>query len=181
MSIVRNILKLSVFLLVLGLSFYLINFQDKSALSGQSVPIKLLLAVISGVFYTSLLTAPLSIALFVVLATTTNVYLVTLFGGIGAVLGDLLIVKFFRTIFASFSFLTHRHIFKGLKSIFRAMRLDLISIVVGLIIVASPFPDELGLILLGASSLSYFKLTAITFVLNTLGILILLLVSKALI
>ena len=181
MSIVRNILKLAVFLLVLGLSLYLINFQDKSALSGQSIPVKLLFAVMSGVLYTSFLTAPLSIALFVVLATTTNVYLVTLFGGIGAVLGDLLILKFFRTVFVAFSFLTHKTIFKGLKKIFRTLHLDLISLIIGMVIVASPFPDELGLILLGVSSLSYFKLIVITFTLNSLGILIILLAAKILI
>ena len=103
-----NFLKLLLFFIVLIISFYLINLQDLQLLSDQSLLFKIILAVISGLFYTSFLSAPLSVVLFIILAKNTNVYLLTIFGGIGAVLGDLLIVKSFRFIFRSFSFCIHR-------------------------------------------------------------------------
>src|SRR3989344_923861 len=140
-----NFLKLLLFFIVLIISFYLINLQDLQLLSDQSLLFKIILAVISGLFYTSFLSAPLSVVLFIILAKTTNVYLLTIFGGIGAVLGDLLIVKSFRFIFRSFSFISHLNLFKKLKLVLKKYRLDLIGYIIGVIIVISPFPDELGL------------------------------------
>lgn len=176
----KNFLKFAVFMTVLILSFYVISSYDPKALAGQSLGMKLLLALLSGIFYTSFLTAPLSVILFVILAATTNIYLITLFGGLGAVIGDFVIVKFFRSIFSAFSFLRHVNSFIRVKKILKSFHLDIIGLVVGIILVASPFPDELGLILLGASSLSYFKLTILSFILNSLGIFAILLTAKAL-
>ncbi len=176
----KKLLKPAAFLAALILSFYIISSYDPKVLADQSLIIKLLLATLSGIFYTSFLTAPLAVILFVILAGTSNIYLITLFGGIGSVIGDLLILKFFRSIFRSFSFLRHIGSFKTVKKILKSLHLDLLGMLLGMIIIASPFPDELGLVLLGASSLSYFKLTVLTLTLNSIGILIILLTAKAL-
>lgn len=176
----KNIFKLVVFVAILAISFYLVNSQILASFGDQSFIIKLILAVLSGIFYTSFLTAPLAVVLFVILANTLNIYLITLFGGVGSVIGDLLILKFFRSIFRSFSFLKHLGTFKSIRKILKSLHLDIIGMVLGMIIIASPFPDELGLVLLGASSLSYFKLTVLTLILNSIGILIILLTTKAL-
>lgn len=173
-----NFFKIIVFVIIGALSFYLISTQDIKILSDQSLVIKLALASLAGLFYTSFLAAPLSIVLFVVLASTTNIYLIALFAGFGAVLGDLMIVKFLRLIFRTFSFVVHINFFKNLKKKLQSYHLDLLSYVLGIIIVASPFPDELGLVLLGASKLSYFKLAVLTFILNSIGILIILYTTR---
>lgn len=174
----NNFLKFTAFVVILGLSFYILKSQDPAILADQSFFSKLALLVLSGVFYTSFLTAPLSVALFIILGSTTNIYLVTIMGGLGAVLGDLLILKFFRNFFKAFSFVKHAKAFKKMKQITKKYSLNLSAIFFGMILVASPFPDELGLIMLGASSLSYFKLALLTFVLNSLGILTILLTAK---
>lgn len=173
-----HFLKILVFLVVLVLSFYLITVSDVKALSDQTLFIKLALASLSGLFYTSFLAAPLSIVLIIVLSQTTNIYLIALFAGFGAVLGDLMIVKFFRSVFRTFSFVVHTHFFHRVKKKLQSCHLDLLAYVLGIIIVASPFPDELGLILLGASQLSYFKLAVLTFILNSIGILLVLYTAK---
>lgn len=173
-----NLFKIAAFLIVLIASFYLVSAQDIKVLSDQSLFTKLLLSFVSGVFYTSFLAAPLSVVLFVILAKTTSIYLIALFGGVGAVLGDLLIIKFIRIIFKTFSFVTHIGLFKNFKKKLQIYHLDLLSYVLGIIIIASPFPDELGLVLLGASKLSYFKLAILTLIFNSVGILIILLITR---
>ena len=40
------------------------------------------------------------------------------------------------------------------------------------IIIASPLPDELGLMLLGASKLTYRQIAILTYIFNTAGILV---------
>lgn len=181
MSRTLNILKLFAFGAILIISFYITSSQDTSVFADQTLALKLVVAMISGIFYASFLTAPLAVVLFVILTTTTNIYLVALFGGLGAVTGDLLIIKFFRTIFKPFSFLRHGPIFHRFKKILKTYHLDIIGFIFGAILIASPFPDELGLILLGASSLSYFKLAILSFFLNSGGILIILIITKAII
>ncbi|MBI2600041.1 hypothetical protein HYW43_03955 [Candidatus Daviesbacteria bacterium] len=172
-------LKIATFVLILGLSFYILKSLDPTILVMQSTLSKFTLLTLSGVFYASFLTAPLSVVLFIILGSTTNIYLVTILGGLGAALGDLLILKFFRSLFKTFSFIKHAQSFRKIKKISIKYHLNLVGIILGMLLVASPFPDELGLILLGISSLSYFKLAILTFVLNSLGILAILLIAKS--
>lgn len=173
-----NLLKISAFIIILVASFFWVSSVDAQVLSDQSLSFKLILAFISGLFYTSFLTAPLSVILFILLSGTTNIYLLTLFGGLGAVLGDLVIVKFFRMIFKAFSFVVHIDLFRNLKRKLHQLHLDLLAFLLGMVIVASPFPDELGLALLSISRLSYFRLALLTFILNSLGILIILYTTR---
>jgi hypothetical protein len=49
---------------------------------------------------------------------------------------------------------------------------------VGAIIIASPLPDELGLALLGVSTLSRPQFFLLSFAMNSLGIFIILLVAQ---
>lgn len=174
-----NFLKILIFIAILVISVYFINNSNAEGLSEQAVLVKLIVVFISGLFYTSFLTAPLAVVLIVSIAFSMNPYLLAAVGGLGAVAGDLLIIKIFRTIFSAFSFIRHKDSFKSLKKTLRACHLDLIAIIIGSFIVASPFPDELGLILLGASRLSYFKLAVFTFLLNSIGILIIVLITRA--
>lgn len=173
-----NYFKAFTFIIIFILSFYLISTFDAKILADQSLLIKLVMAFVSGLFYTSFLTAPLSIVLFVILAQTTNIYLVTVIAGFGAVSGDLLIVKFFRMVFKTFSLVIHVGLFKNIKNKLQSYHLDIIAFFLGVIIIASPLPDELGLVLLGASRLSYFKLSILTFILNSIGILVILYTTK---
>ncbi len=174
-----SIIKVVFFIFIIIFSFYLISSYDIQILADQSLPVKILLSFASGLFYTSFLTTPLSVVLLIALAGVADIYLIVLFGGLGALIGDLIIVKIFRMIFHTFSFVKHAPYFKVLKQKLRSYHLDLVSFLLGVVIVASPFPDELGLALLGASKLSYFKLALIAFVANSLGILLILQATRA--
>lgn len=173
--------KLLFFAAILALSFYLVSTQDVKLISDQTILIKLAAAFIAGIFYTSFMAAPLAVIILIALGLSTNVFIITVAGGMGAVVGDLIIVKFFRFLFGGVSHIFPKIFFKKAKSILKAYHLDILAWIVGSILVASPFPDELGLIMLGASKLSYFKLAFLAFILNSLGILIILHTTKAII
>lgn len=142
--------------------------------------ISLLIAFLSGFFYTSFFTAPLSVLLLVSLDPNLNPYFLAVVAGLGAVLGDLIIIKILRIIFIPFSFLRHQNSVKAFKKQLEKYHLNLVSIFLGAVIVASPLPDELGLILLGVSNLSYLKLAVLTFLLNSTGLLIIILTIQTL-
>lgn len=166
--------KTIIFIAILGFSIWLAQSSHPQAFLDKILPFKLLAAFIAGMMYSSLLTSPLSIAALFLLGLNWDPITVAVIGGLGAMTADFLIVKVLRNIFRQFSFAIHLPFFSALKAFFKAIHFNFLAILMGLLIVASPLPDELGLVLLGASKLSYFKLLVLTFVLNTFGLLVIL-------
>lgn len=128
-------------------------------------------AFIAGIFFTSAFTlAPSSIAL-VHIAENSPLGGVVFWGGLGAVFGDLILFYFIRDRFAedlkkSMKPSTVRHIFHSLHFGF----LKWLSPILGALIIASPFPDEIGISLLGMSKVKTSVLIPISFAMNMLGI-----------
>lgn len=126
---------------------------------------------ISGMFFTSIFTlAPASIALVHISETAPTVG-VFFWGGLGAMFGDLILFLFIRDRFADdlkkvFRPSSTKFILKSLH--FGFMRW--LSPVIGAIIIASPLPDEFGITLLGMSKMKVIVLMPIAFVMNMLGI-----------
>lgn len=137
------------------------------------LPLRLVAEITAGVFYTSFLTSPISVAMLVILAEQSNPILTAALAGLGAVLGDFLIVKFFRERISSElnEFSKQFHLQK-VKAVLQKLHLDFLTPLIGAIIVASPLPDELGLMMLGASKLRYREIALLSYVLNTAGILL---------
>ncbi len=129
--------------------------------------------IAAGVFYTSFLTSPISVAMLVILAQQNNPILTAVLAGLGAVLGDFLIVKFFRDRISSElnEFSKQLHLQK-INGVLQKLHLDFLIPVAGAIIIASPLPDELGLVMLGVSKLRYREIALISYILNTAGILL---------
>src|SRR3989344_2561742 len=128
-------------------------------------------AFISGILFVSIFTvAPAAVVLFF-LAETLNPLLVAICAGAGAVIGDYLIFRFLRDmVFDELNslFLSNggNVLFKLFKTPYFAWFLPLF----GAFIIASPFPDEVGIGLLGASKLKNWQFLSLTFLLNTIGI-----------
>lgn len=126
---------------------------------------------IAGVFFVSTFTAaPAGIILYH-LAEVLNQLGVALSAGAGAVLGDFLIFRFFKD-----------HVFEELRPVFRKLGdhpvLRIFSTpyfawmlpVFGAFIIASPFPDEVGIGLMGISRMKNWQFLILSFVLNAAGI-----------
>lgn len=134
---------------------------------------------IAGIFFTSAFTlAPSSVA-FVHLAQSAPVGPIALWGGLGAMVGDLILFLFIRDHFADdlLSVLkpsTVKMFFKSLHFGF----MKWLSPIIGALIIASPLPDEFGVTLLGMSKVKVVVLLPVTFLMNILGIYLLLEFSK---
>ena len=136
---------------------------------------------IAGIFFVSVFTAaPATVALGEI-AQSNSVITITILGGLGALIGDLIIFRFVKDrVSEHFSFLIKISKSERLLSIFKLKLFRWIVPFVGALIIASPLPDEIGVAMLGLSKMknSYFIL--LSFLLNSAGILIIGLIAKAL-
>jgi uncharacterized membrane protein YdjX (TVP38/TMEM64 family) len=137
---------------------------------------------IAGVLFSFGFTSPFSAGLLLVM-NPENIYLASIVGGAGCLIGDMLIFKFVKVSFErEFSRLKKERPFLFLKSqarrVLKPKLWHYVLFVLAGFFFASPFiPDEAAVTLLaGMSSISAKKLALISFVCNTLGILFLLLI-----
>lgn len=167
-AVVRDLIMIAIGIAVaillsrLGFIDYTVSlFDDYYAIS----------SFIAGIFFTSAFTlAPSSITL-VHIAQSSPIPGVVVWGGLGAMCGDLILFLFIKDRFAEDlkSLIKPSRVKYFLKSLhFGFMRW--LFPVIGALIIASPLPDEFGITLLGMSKVKTLVLMPIAFVMNMLGI-----------
>lgn len=136
-------------------------------------------AILAGVLFVFSFTVPISIVLITILANDINPLALGLIGGIGAVMGDLIIFKLIKHHLADeLALLFPSKEISYYKHIFRSKYVSWTLPILGILVIASPLPDELGVSLLGLSKMSDTQFIAISFVSNSLGILMIASVAK---
>jgi len=137
---------------------------------------------VGGILFSFGFSTPIAIGIFLV-SEPENIYIASLIGGFGALMSDLFIFKIIR-----FSFMDEfkrlektepiRKINKLLSTKFlHRIKNYLLYAFAGLII-ASPLPDELGVSMLaGLTKIKIQVLAIISFIMNTVGIFIMLLIG----
>jgi hypothetical protein len=135
---------------------------------------------VAGIFFTYGFTAAPATTIFLILAQHQNIYLASLIGGLGALIGDLFIFSFIRYSFSDeirkLSRETIVKYFNGRLS--GVLKKYFLPVVAGFII-ASPLPDEIGISLMAASKIISTKIfSIISYLLNTAGIFVILLVGR---
>ncbi len=179
-----SVKKLIIDIFIITASIYIAIYLVHSGAIGKLVDLAgdnvLLVSLIAGLFFTSFFTTPPAIAVFASLAGEGNIFLIALIGGLGAVIGDSILFFFVRERIARDA----GALMKGpkLKRVLRVLkkrRFRRILPVVGALIIASPLPDEIGLALIGVSTLSRPQFLLLSYCMNTLGILIILILSSA--
>ena len=135
---------------------------------------------IAGMFFTSVFTTvPAIAALGEIAQLSQSVLLVAIFGGLGALCGDLIIFRFMRDRFGEDILRLIRNSGNGkLRSIVRLKSFRWLTLFLGALVIASPLPDELGLTMMGFSKTKTSLFIPVSFVLNSLGILVIGLVAK---
>ncbi len=135
-------------------------------------------SLLVGVFFVSSFTvAPASVILFN-LAQIHNPLLIAITAGAGAVLGDLLIFRFFKDqLFDELAPLFSRIKENPFSSLFKSPYFFWLTPVLGAFIIASPFPDEIGIGMMGLSKIKRWQFMLLTYVLNTIGILVIVLLA----
>ena len=135
----------------------------------------------AGLFFTSIFTTAPAIVTLGEIAQEYSLLLTAIAGGLGAVVGDLIIFHFVRDRFADH--LTDLIKTQGggrrLLKVFRRRSSKWITFLVGGLIIASPLPDELGVTLLGFSKLKLEGFIIISFIFNTIGIVLIGLAARA--
>lgn len=137
-------------------------------------------AFITGIFFVYTFTvAPAAVVLFR-LADLLNPFGVAILAGLGAVLGDYLIFRYFRDRVID----ELRPIFKKvpgskIAKLFFTPYFAWILPLAGFLIIASPFPDEVGVGLIGASKMKNWQFLILTFLLNAVGIFIVVTLARS--
>lgn len=181
MSINKNYKHLFWDLVAIVLSFWVATEMFQSNVVGNFLNnhTNALGSFIAGVFFTSAFTIAPAAAILGVLATKISPVTVALFGAVGAVIGDLIIFTFVKDRFAEdilhlmgpekkkFMHLIHMRLFRWLTPF------------IGALIIASPLPDEFGLLLLGITKTKTKILIPVSFVMNFIGIVLVAMVAGA--
>lgn len=156
-----------------GIAWYLIKGGYFESWVNTILPHRFLAEILAGAFYTSFLTSPIAIAMFFVLAKSENPIILSLLAGVGAAALDFLMVKLLRdNLNKDLTLLTRQFKLNLAKKFLKLLKLDFLIPLIGALIIASPLPDELGLYLMGTSKLKNYQIIAITYILNTAGILL---------
>ncbi len=129
-------------------------------------------AFLAGVLFVSTFTVAIGAIILLVLAEALSPIEIGIIAGFGAVVGDFVIFRFIQDDLASeikyiYSKLdTKRH----LQKVFRTKYFSWTFPVLGAVIIASPLPDEIGVSLMGISNMKTYQFLLISFVLNAIGI-----------
>lgn len=178
----NNIFKdLAVIALSILVAVMLVKTGALEGFLNSAKEVRFLGSFFAGIFFVSVFTvAPAAVILFE-LMEANSLWEVAFFGALGALLGDILIFKFIKDRMSE----DLKHLLasppsKKFKAIFRLKFFRLLWPFLGAVIVASPFPDEIGLALMGFSGTDTKIFVPLSFALNFAGIMAVGLISKAL-
>lgn len=132
-------------------------------------------AFIGGILYVSTFTVATGAVILIFLSDIIPTWQLVLVAALGSVFGDMVIFKFIKDKLSNELELvydqidSHQHIAKLMHTKYFSWTMP----VIGGLIIASPFPDELGVSLMGISKMSTVRFFIITFILDLLGIFLL--------
>ncbi|MDO8482371.1 MAG: hypothetical protein Q7S86_00970 [bacterium] len=137
---------------------------------------------LSGMFFTSVFTTPPATVALGEIARIDGILVTALVGALGAVIGDLVIFRFIRDRFAEhlLELVGHRTLGKKFKALLRLRYFRWFTFFLGGLIIASPFPDELGISLLGFSKTKMSWFIPLSFVCNFIGIVFIGIIAQSL-
>ena len=134
-----------------------------------------------GLLYSAGFTTPIATGFFLAL-NSSDIYTAAFVGGLGALIADMGIFSFMRLSFMDeFKLLKRnsliKHIISGIETIVPKKLRSFLVYVLVVIIIASPLPDELGVALLaGFTKVHPYGFAMMSYIGNTLGIYLLLLI-----
>jgi hypothetical protein len=172
--------KITILILVIILAYFIFSNSSIQDLIMHLNNLSYIGVFIAGLFFTFGFTSPFSAGFFIVF-NPDNLFLSALVGGFGALVGDLFIFKFIRFSFQNeFTLLEREKMFMKLEGFFNRSFSHKIRLfflyALAFFFISSPLPDEAGVIILAGLTKIHPKIfSIISFVANTSGIFILLL------
>lgn len=136
-------------------------------------------AFLAGVLFVSSFTVATSTVVIAILSDNLNPLAIGLIGGAGAMIGDLLVFRFIKNhLIEELALLFGRRGTSYVKSVAQSKYIAWTLPIIGIFIIASPLPDELGISLLGLTKITETRLMLISFFSNAFGILAIASVAK---
>lgn len=128
-------------------------------------------AFITGIFFVSTFTVAPAAAVLFHISNILHPIEVAVLAGLGAMVGDLIMLRFFKDkIFEELKPYARKIFKRKLIKIFARPYFAWMMPVLGAIIVASPLPDELGISMMGLSKIKNYQFLILSFCLNATGI-----------
>ena len=129
-------------------------------------------AFIAGILFVSTFTVSTSALILLILTETLSPIEIGLIAGLGAVVGDMIIFHLLKDNLSDEIEDVYNHMDrkKHIKKLFHTKYFNWMLPIIGIIIIASPFPDELGVSLIGLSKLNTSKFILLSYLLNSAGI-----------
>lgn len=166
---------------ILIITFFAFSYEGR-VIHDIVTPLGTLGAFLAGFLYAFSFTAFAATGILLHISDGQNIVLLSIIAGIGSLIGDTIILKFAKISFDNeFRDLYKEKIFKNLtKPIPRPLQ-HFLKVVIAMLIIASPLPDEAGVTLLSNGyRLPNFVFAILSFMLNTGGIFLILYAGKML-
>lgn len=127
---------------------------------------------LAGVLFVSTFTVATGAVSLLVLAERLSPIEIGIVAGLGAVLGDFVIFRFIKDLLAEEVKIVYEHIDGNhhVKRVLHSRYFSWTLPVIGAIIIATPFPDEIGVSLMGISKMKTYQFLLVSFILNAIGI-----------
>lgn len=127
----------------------------------------------AGIFFTSTFTVAPATATIFILARKHNHLLISFYAALGAMVGDNLLLKFIKSELEKnlYSFIIPKHT-RAIKKVLKTRTVYWLIATLGILAIASPLPDELGISILSIIHFRARHFMVISFAVNFLGILL---------
>lgn len=136
-------------------------------------------ALFAGILFVSSFTVAISTVVIAIMTENIHPMALGLIGGVGAVIGDYLVFKLVRSnIQKELAMLFGKEATSHVKALLHSKYIAWTLPIIGVFIIASPLPDELGVSLLGISKMSEARFILISYLSNAVGILMIASVAK---
>ncbi|HBD24959.1 MAG: hypothetical protein A2566_00645 [Candidatus Zambryskibacteria bacterium RIFOXYD1_FULL_40_13] len=172
-----------IFVIAVSISFaiFLANTNFLVNVLTKTKELEVVGSFVAGMFFTSIFTTAPAIATLGEISQSYSVLLTALFGAMGAVLGDLIIFRFIRDRFSDHltELVKHKGFKKRTRVLFHLKAFRWITFLLGGLILASPFPDEIAISIFGFLHVKTTWFIPISFVFNFVGIVLIGLVATA--
>src|SRR3990167_3861327 len=169
-------------LVLIGLlvAFFLADYLPFQSLLLKLKELKYLGAFLGGILFVSTFTFGIGTIILTALTDSFSIISIAFFAGLGAMFGDFLIFRFVKDrLVEEIRPLYQKFGNSQLRKIFYSHLFAWMLPILGAIIIASPLPDELGVSLMGITNIKASKFILISFILNTVGIFLILLGYQA--
>ncbi|MDP3973448.1 MAG: hypothetical protein Q8P92_01315 [Candidatus Daviesbacteria bacterium] len=136
-------------------------------------------AIIAGMLFVSSFTVAISTVVIAIMTQNIHPMALALIGGVGAVMGDYLVFKLVRShLQEELAMLFGKQETSHIKHLLHSKYIAWTLPIIGVFIIASPLPDEMGVSLLGISKISEARFILISYISNAVGILMIASVAK---